>query len=98
VVAELDSAVAAVALFGSWAARYHGEPRPEPADLDVLVVVTSAGLDRGPLYAAVDPARRRLGRRSARPSSLPTDGPAEAIAVDDQSQRLSLPMMPPGCR
>lgn len=27
-------------LFGSWAARYKGEPGPDPADIDVLVVGT----------------------------------------------------------
>jgi len=26
----------------------------EPADIDVLIVVTDAGLDRGPLYAAAN--------------------------------------------
>ncbi len=46
---ELDATVAELALFGSWAARYRGEPGADPADLDVLVVVTSTGLDRGPM-------------------------------------------------
>jgi hypothetical protein len=74
-VAELDEAVIELALFGSWAARYCGEPGAEPADLDVLVVVTSGGLDRGPLYTAADALhrrhalhRRRQGPGAARPS------------------------------
>jgi predicted nucleotidyltransferase len=28
-------------IYGSWAARYHGEPGPVPADVDVLVVGTA---------------------------------------------------------
>jgi hypothetical protein len=48
-VGELDATVCEVALFGSWAARYQGEPGADPADLDVLVIVSSAKLDRGPL-------------------------------------------------
>lgn len=70
--AELDSAVTELALFGSWAARYRGEPGTEPADLDVLVVVTGAGLDRGPLYAAADRAQERLGR-PVNPTVVTTD-------------------------
>lgn len=61
-VGELDATVSEVALFGSWAARYHGEPGTEPADLDVLVIVSSAKVDRGPLYAAADRAQQRLSR------------------------------------
>lgn len=60
--AELKTTVAEVAWYGSWAARYHGEPGAEPGDLDVLVLATNAGLDRGPLYAAADRAQERLGR------------------------------------
>lgn len=51
-----------VALFGSWAARYLGEPGPDPADIDVLVVVEDAGVDRETIYAAADRAARRLSR------------------------------------
>jgi predicted nucleotidyltransferase len=61
VAAGLDSTVTELALFGSWAARYRGNPGAAPADLDVLVVTTNAGLDRRPLYAAADRAQERLG-------------------------------------
>ncbi len=54
--------VVALAVFGSWAARYLGEPGPDPADIDVLVVVEDAGLDREAIYASCDRAARRLGR------------------------------------
>ncbi|MGH3983859.1 MAG: MarR family transcriptional regulator [Pseudonocardiaceae bacterium] len=71
-ITELDTVVVELALFGSWAARYHGELGAEPADLDVLVVVTNAGLDRGPLYAAADRAQERLGR-PVNPTVITTD-------------------------
>lgn len=33
---------AKVIVFGSWAARYHGEAGPIPADIDVLVLVMTS--------------------------------------------------------
>lgn len=54
--------VVTLAVFGSWAARYLGEVGPEPADIDVLVVVEDATMDREPIYAAADRAGVRLGR------------------------------------
>lgn len=51
-----------LAVFGSWAARYLGEEGPEPGDIDVLVVVEAAEVDRESIYAAADRAARRLGR------------------------------------
>jgi hypothetical protein len=47
-----------VIIFGSWAARYAGEPGPPPRDLDVLVV---GKVDRADLYEAADRAQTRLG-------------------------------------
>lgn len=47
-----------VIVFGSWAARYHGEPGPLPADIDVLVVGDVARPD---VYAAAERAEARLG-------------------------------------
>src|SRR5215471_620313 len=38
--AEIEEAEAIV-LFGSWAARYQGEPGPAPHDVDVLVIGSS---------------------------------------------------------
>lgn len=57
-----DGGIAELRLFGSWAARYLGEPGADPADIDVLVVVEDAGMDRGAIYAAADRAATRLGR------------------------------------
>jgi predicted nucleotidyltransferase/biotin operon repressor len=96
VAAELDSTVAELALFGSWAARYRGEPGAEPADLDVLVVVTSAGLDRGPLYAAADRAQQRLGR-PVNPTIITTDrwarrGTGQDRFVDEIASRPIVPV------
>lgn len=59
---RLEGVIEQVAVFGSWAARYRGEPGHDPGDIDVLLVVTDAGLDRDPIYAAADRAQQRLGR------------------------------------
>ena len=47
-----------VVVFGSWAARYLGEPGPPPNDVDVLVVGKPA---RELVYAAAERAERRVG-------------------------------------
>lgn len=49
-----------VVVFGSWAARYHGEPGPIPGDIDVLVL--GDALDRAEVYAAAERAEARLQR------------------------------------
>lgn len=46
-------------IFGSWAARYHGEPGRQPADVDLLVVGTP---DRDDLHDATRAAAQRLNR------------------------------------
>ncbi|MGH4022224.1 MAG: MarR family transcriptional regulator [Pseudonocardiaceae bacterium] len=96
-VTELDAAVAELALFGSWAARYRGEPGAAPADLDVLVVVTSGVLDRGPLYAAADRAQERLGR-PVNPTVITTErwarrGTGEDRFVDEIASRPIVPVL-----
>jgi predicted nucleotidyltransferase len=48
-----------VYLFGSWAARYAGEPGPAPADIDVLVI---GAPDSDDLYEAAERAQARLAR------------------------------------
>jgi predicted nucleotidyltransferase len=48
-----------VLIYGSWAARYHGEPGPPPRDIDVLVVGDQ--VDRALMYDAADRAERRIG-------------------------------------
>jgi DNA-binding transcriptional ArsR family regulator len=46
-------------IYGSWAARYQGEPGPVPKDVDVLVVGPA---DEDDLFAAARQAEQRLGR------------------------------------
>lgn len=50
--------VTAVAIFGSWAARYEGMPGHAPHDVDVLVIGT---VQRRDLYEAAERAEERLG-------------------------------------
>jgi predicted nucleotidyltransferase len=51
--------IEAIYLFGSWAARYQGEPGAAPADVDVLVIGRP---NRDDLYAAAERAERRIAR------------------------------------
>lgn len=52
-----------IALFGSWAARYHDVAGPEPADIDVAVIMSDgAHADRARVYQAAERAQMRLGR------------------------------------
>ena len=46
-------------IYGSWAARYSGEPGPVPRDVDVLVIGTA---DEDDLYDIAREAENRLGR------------------------------------
>ncbi|GAA4620859.1 ArsR family transcriptional regulator [Actinoallomurus vinaceus] len=54
--ADVDG-VDAVVIYGSWAARYHGEPGPPPNDIDVLVLGQPA---RSDVYDAADRAQQRI--------------------------------------
>lgn len=51
--------VEAAYIYGSWAARYSGEPGRVPNDVDVLVI---GAADRNLLYDIAEDARHRLGR------------------------------------
>lgn len=46
-------------IYGSWAARYRGEPGPPPQDVDVLVI---GDADEDEVFDAARTAERRLGR------------------------------------
>jgi DNA-binding transcriptional ArsR family regulator len=50
--------VSQLLIYGSWAARYHGQAGPLPNDLDLLVVGKP---DRGAVYAAADVVEQRTG-------------------------------------
>ncbi len=60
--------IEAAYLFGSWAARYEGEPGRAPADIDVLVI---GDPDRDEL----DEAAQRAGGRLAREVSVTVRSP-----------------------
>src|SRR5579859_824547 len=63
VLADMLSGAAGVSaafIFGSWAARYSGEPGPVPGDVDVLIIGTA---DRDDLDDIARAAQERLGRR-----------------------------------
>lgn len=64
-------------IYGSWAARYRGEPGPVPADVDVLVV---GSIDRDELHDLAEAAERRLTRPVSihRVSSAAWDRPDES--------------------
>jgi hypothetical protein len=51
-------AAAGVAIYGSWAARYHGVAGPAPADVDVLVIGEPSRAD---IYDAAERAEERIG-------------------------------------
>ncbi|GAA1865483.1 ArsR family transcriptional regulator [Myceligenerans crystallogenes] len=64
-------------IYGSWAARYEGEPGPPPNDVDVLVVGTA---DRDVLYDVATRSSERLGGfevniRRIRPAAWNADSP-----------------------
>jgi DNA-binding transcriptional ArsR family regulator len=62
VITELLASIHGVAeayIYGSWAARYRGEPGPVPVDVDVLVIGTAALDD---LDDAAEQAQRTLHR------------------------------------
>ncbi len=72
----------AIYIYGSWAARYEGQPGPPPHDLDVLVLGRP---DRDDVFDAAQRAQQRLGRdvnvtqRTRRQWETATDGFAEQV-------------------
>jgi len=74
--------IEAIYIYGSWAARYHGEPGPSPNDVDVLVIGRP---DRDEVYDAARRAQQRLGRevnvtqRTRRQWDTATDGFSQQV-------------------
>ena len=72
--------VEAAYIYGSWAARYLGEPGPVPHDVDVLVVGT---VDDDDLYDIAREAEMRLGREvnisAIRPEYWAAPDPADSF-------------------
>jgi DNA-binding transcriptional ArsR family regulator len=65
-----------VAIYGSWAARYHGIAGPPPADVDVLVVGEPS---RAVVYDAAEQAEQRVGF----PVNVTLCSPARWAAASD---------------
>lgn len=77
--------VSRVVLFGSWAARYHGERGRTPTDVDVLVVGSP---DRMALYEAAQRAEARL-EHPVNPTAVPAeqwDHPTDAFIQEIRSR------------
>lgn len=74
--------IEAIYIYGSWAARYHGEHGAQPHDIDVLVIGRP---DRDEVYDAARRAQQRLGRevnvtqRTRKQWDTATDGFSEQV-------------------
>jgi hypothetical protein len=80
-------------IYGSWAARYQGEPGPVPADVDVLVIGSPVVDD---LDDAAEQGERQLHRpvniRNIRPETWADDDPDDPFLRSIRSRPLvSLP-------
>jgi DNA-binding transcriptional ArsR family regulator len=71
-----DIPAGGVAIYGSWAARYHGVAGPPPADVDVLVVGEPS---RAEIYDAAEQAEQRIGF----PVNVTLSSPARWAAASD---------------
>lgn len=76
-------------IYGSWAARYTGEPGPVPGDVDVLVVGTADPDDLDEIARA---AQHRLGRpvdiRRIRPAAWASPDPADPFLASVRERPL----------
>lgn len=76
-------------IYGSWAARYLGEPGPVPGDVDVLVVGTADPDDLDEIARA---AQSRLGRpvdiRRIRPAAWASPDPADPFLASVRERPL----------
>lgn len=86
-----------VIIFGSWAARYAGQPGPPPNDIDVLVVGDTSRLE---VFDAAERAQRRLGRpvNPEQTSTARWDDPGESSLLTEIRQRPFLTVYPRGHR
>lgn len=85
-------------IYGSWAARYQGEPGPVPNDIDLLVVGTA---DRDDLDDIARAAQERLGRpvniRRVSPDAWARPRPGDAfLASVRQRPLVQLPLASEG--
>ncbi len=81
--------VSAAFIYGSWAARYQGEPGPIPQDIDVLVIGTA---DRDDLdevaLAAQDRLRRPVGIRRISPAAWDAPDPGDPFLTSLRQRPL----------
>jgi DNA-binding transcriptional ArsR family regulator len=81
--------IAEAYIYGSWAARYHGEPGSTPADVDVLVVGSA---DPDDLDEIADKAQATLRRpvniRRIRPETWNASDPADPFIKSVRSRPL----------
>jgi predicted nucleotidyltransferase len=82
-------------IYGSWAARYLGEPGPVPGDVDVLVVGTADPDDLDEIARA---AQRRLGRpvdiRRIRPAAWDSPNPADPFLASVRERPIVQLLVP----
>jgi DNA-binding transcriptional ArsR family regulator len=84
-VAKVEEAV----IYGSWAARYQGEPGPIPADVDVLVVGTASMDDLEDAAAkAQEQLRRPVNIRRVRPAAWHDPRPSDPFLASIRSRPL----------
>lgn len=82
-------------IFGSWAARYVGEPGPQPGDIDVLVV---GDVDLDGVQAAIKPAEQLAGvyiNATAVPRSQWADGLDPFVSTILERPVVSVPLSTP---
>ena len=82
-----------VVIFGSWAARYLGQPGPQPNDIDVLVIGDTSRLD---VFAAADGAQERLHTEvnAERCTREQWDNPAQWTLLVEIQERPYLTVYP----
>jgi hypothetical protein len=87
--------VSAAFIYGSWAARYQGEPGPVPQDIDVLVVGTADRDDLDEIArAAQDRLSRPVGIRRISPSAWLTPAPDDPFLTSVRQRPLvELPIL-----
>jgi DNA-binding transcriptional ArsR family regulator len=81
--------IAAAYIYGSWAARYRGEPGPAPADVDVLVVGTADPDDLDEVSEKAQTALRRpVNIRRIRPETWSASDPTDPFIKSVKSRPL----------
>ncbi len=92
VLTDLIAGVEGIAeayIYGSWAARYRGEPGPAPADVDVLVVGTADPDDLDEVAEkAQTTLRRPVNIRRIRPETWSASDPTDPFIKSVKSRPL----------